>query len=132
MQLGGLEYGGPSAERALDRARQVPEIDRLDQILEGAPLHAERGGRRVIDRREHQDGEAGLEVEELRNQVEPARARHPDVEQHRGHFLPPEQLERLRAAAGGRDLVALEGQKLLEGRANWLVIVHHEHRDRPL
>lgn len=106
------------------------EVDRLDQVVQGPALHAQRGTGGVVDRGQHQERDGGLELHDLRNQIDTAGARQVHVQQHAGDLLAPEDGQRLLAGRGGHDLVALLSQELADRVPDRLFIIDDEKGDR--
>src|SRR5260370_41990763 len=78
-QLPVLEQRLTAIERALQRTSEVGELDRFGEVILGPALDAQGGAGRVVDRREHEDGEVGLDFQGQGHQVDSAGAGHPDV-----------------------------------------------------
>ena len=121
-----LEQHLAALQRALHRAAEVGELDRLGQVVQGPALHAQRGAGGVVDGGEHEDRELRLDLDRLRHQVHPARARHADVAQHQRDAVAAQLLQRLLARSGCVDLELLLYQELLEGVPNRLLVVHDQ------
>ena len=86
------------------------QVDRLDEIVHGAALHAERGGVRVVHRGEHQDRDVRLLRDQRLDQVEAGCIREADVEQHAGDLAARDFSGRFSRALGGDHLVPDAGR----------------------
>jgi hypothetical protein len=93
-------------------------------------MHAKSCTRGVVDRRQHQQGDGGLQVHDPGHQVHAADPGHVHVQQDAGDPLALEDGERLFAPGGGGDLIALLQQKPPERAPNGLLVVYDEERDR--
>jgi hypothetical protein len=118
--------GVPLAERALDGAAEMAQVDGLDQVVEGAALHAEGRAGGVVHRRQHQDGHVRLELQNPRHQLDAVDPRQIHVQQHAGDLLAPDHLEGLFSRSRERHLVPLEHEVLPHRVADGLLVIHDE------
>jgi hypothetical protein len=116
----------------VDGAAQMPQVNGLDQVVEGPTLHAKSCTGRVIYCSQHQKGDGGVELHDLRHQLDPADPGHVHVEQHARDPLPMQDGQRLHAAGGGGDLVSLLDQKFAERVADRFFVVYDEQCNRPI
>src|SRR6266566_3278462 len=126
VQLAVLEQHFAPFERPLYGAPQVGELNRLREVIHGAPLHAQRGAGGVVHGGEHEDRELGLDLDGLRYEVHAAGAGHPDVAQHERDAMAPELLQGFVAGARGIHFVLLLREELLEGVPDGFLIVHDQ------
>ena len=94
VEVAVLEQHLAALERALHRAAQVGQLDRLGEVIHGAALHAQRGAGRVVDGGEHEDRELRLDLERGGHEVHAACAGHADVAQHERDAMALELLQR--------------------------------------
>ena len=117
-------------ERALDGAAEVGEVDRLDEVVERAALHAERGGGRVVDGGEHQERDASGSSSMIRGTrsmpLVPGRFTSSSMPVI---FCRRRIAERLLAGGRDDDLVPLLDEILPDGVADRLLVVHDEQGD---
>ena len=120
----------PPPERVLDGAAEHGEIDRLDEVVHRATLHAERRAGGVVDRGEHEEREVGLQLQHPGYQVDAAHPGEIHVQQHAGDLAPLEQGEGLVPGGRRRDFVALVDEILPDRAPNRLFVVHDHQRHR--
>ena len=116
---------GHAAQERPDAAPELPDRERLRDVVVGAELEPEHLVELVVAGREHDDRHGALGAQALAD-LEPVELREHDVEDDEVDGLLAEALERLLAVARRHDAeaVALEriGQKLLDG----LLVVDEE------
>ena len=95
VQVTILEQHLAAFQGTLHRAAQVGELDRLGEVVHRTALHAQGGAGRVVDGREHQDGELGLDLDGLGHEIDAAGSGHADVAQHEGDAVSSQLLQRL-------------------------------------
>jgi hypothetical protein len=105
-----MTSASPQRDRLGDDFAEVVQVDRLQQILEGSPLHRldSRFGRGV--RRRDDDRQPGVDLLDPVEEFEPGQVRQADVDDHGiGEFL-LDQRDRLPGRFRGDDLevVALQ------------------------
>ena len=83
----------------------------------------------VVDGGQHEDGELGLDLERLGNEVDAACPRHADVGKHERDFVQTELLQRLVGRAGRIHLELLLLEKLPQRIPDRLFVIDHEDRD---
>ena len=107
VQMAVLEQGFAALERPLDGAAQIRQLNGFGEIVHGAPLHAQRGRGGVDEGGQHEDGEVGLDLEGLGDQIHAARAGHADVAQHEGQLVPAQRRQGLFTGSGRQDVELL-------------------------
>lgn len=120
--------GALAREAHRDAGPEQHGVERLRQIVVGAPRDAARDARHVVDRRDDDDRQlaerrVGLHALEHVEAVEP---RHGQIEQHDVAGLAREQLEGRGAALGEQHAVALPREAPREHVAVRLLVVDHE------
>ena len=127
-ELAGLAVPAAGIERALDRAQQLGERQRLLDEVEGAEARRlDRGlDRAVAGHHDHRTaiGGAGRPLAQQRDAVDVG---HPDVEQHEVGHLAGARGARLRGVGGDVDVVAFLGEDLLEQAADVRLVVDDEN-----
>ena len=113
-------------QHPIDRQREVGEFDRLHEIVHRPLRQRLSGGGRIVHRRQHHDGEVGVDVEGDGDQLETRHTRHADVGEHQHMFFAGEQVECRRRRVAGAHLEAARPEELGERRADEFLIVHNE------
>ena len=129
VQLAPFKLRLAPLERALDRPAEVGELDGLDEVVHGAALHAQGGARRVVHGSQHEDREVAIDFEGLGHEVDARSPRHADVAQHQGDPVAAQLVQGFLSGRGSVHLELLLGQEFLEGVADRLLVVDHQHRD---
>jgi hypothetical protein len=111
---------------------EVPQVNRLDQVVQGAPLHAKSCTRGVIHRRKHEDSNGGLEIHDLGHQLDPIDPGEVHIQQYAGDFLPLQDGQGFFTGGRGGDLVSLQNQELPERVTYRFFVVYNEQCDRPI
>ena len=123
LRPAGLEMG----ERGLDRRHDLPDVERLDQVGDGAERLDLRHRLLVGEGREEHERHPALGAQVL-GDVEAALAFHADVEQREvGPVLAREQ-DRVVAVVGVDDLVAGLREAVGQGREHQAVVVDDQDR----
>src|SRR3954453_6760457 len=130
IDLLALQHGAPAPQGVLDGPAQHREVDRLDQVVQGATLHAEGRAGGVVDGREHNEREVGLQLQHPWHQVDAAEPGEIHVQQHSGDFASLQQTERLVPRGRCRDLVSLVHEILPDRAPDGLLVVHDHQRHR--
>ena len=109
-----------------ERGEDLVRVRRLRQVADRPLAHRVDRRRDAPVAGQHEDARRGILPLQLAQQLEPAPARHPEVEhRHLGRVL-RRLAQRLLAAAGGADLVAARADRGREALAQHLVVVHEE------
>ncbi len=111
---------------AFDDVDQFVEVERLWQVLEGAPLRRLDGGHERVLRAHHDDPQVGTELADARDEVEPVLVRHHHVGDDQIALAVRDPAPQRRGVAGGAHLVAGAGQRLAQDRADGAVVVGDE------
>jgi len=111
---------------------EMAQIDGLDQVVEGAALHAKSCTGRVVHGREHEQRNGGLELHDLGDQLDPAHPRQIHIQEHAGNLLPLQYRQGFFAGRRHGDLVSLLGQELPKRMADRFLVVYDEQRHRPI
>jgi hypothetical protein len=119
-------------QRTPDGTVEILEVDRLGEILYRTALHAQAGCGSIIDRRQHQDGDAGSGFDHLGYEVDAADSREADIEQCSIDGFARENLQSLLAGLCGENPIALLREKPVEGAPNRLFVVDDQQAQCPV
>ncbi len=111
--------------RARHDQLEAIDVRRLDQVVVSAELDRAHRRLHVVARGEDHDRRRLRLLVERAQDLEPVELGQAEIEEH--EVGAAGGVERLPAVSGGRDLVALAGEELLERPADGTVVVDHEH-----
>jgi hypothetical protein len=127
LERGDLLRQTPGRQRPLRQEQGLVEVERLGEIVVGAPLHRLNGGLDgAVSGHDHDLGIGSL-LAHLAEQREPIDARHADVEQDEVEGLGLGLPERRRAVFHGGDLVAGAAEALFKDPAQPVFVVGDEN-----
>ena len=127
-QLARLAVAPAGIERALHRAQQLRERQRLLDEIEGAEARRlDRGLDRAVTGHHHHRAAVGGAGRPLAQQRDAVDVGHPDVEQHQVGRLPRARGARLGGVGGDIDLVAFLGEDLLQQAADVRLVIDHQN-----
>src|SRR2546429_4909947 len=132
LQLAPVDLELPLTQRALQRQLQLVQADGLDEVIVGAQLETLDRGARLVDRRQHDDGEVRVGGQRLGDELHAAHVGHADVGEHDLRLLRRLAVERLRPARRLQHAVTEPGQKPVQRLADAVFVVDHQHRGRLL
>ena len=118
-----------SQQRAQTR-EQLAQREGLDQVVVGAGIEARHAIVDRIARGEHQDRRPIARLAHAPADLEAVHVGHRDVEDHGVELLGGEAVERLATVLGERDVVALEGERPLHGRAQRGLVIDQQDSHR--
>ncbi len=124
------ELDAALGERTLDRADEVGELRRLEQVVDRAAAQAVDGGLGVSVAGEHDHRRLRVLVPEVLEQPEPVLAGHLHVRDHQRRLGGAREIERHLRARGDHAVVALLFEENRDHVADRLVVVDDENPRR--
>ena len=106
-----------------DDGRRLVEVERLDQVVEGAPLHRPHGGLQVAEGRDDDDRRGADALAERAHRGQAVHARQADVEHDGVERARAGDLQALLDRGGDLHVVPLVGERLAERPADARLVV---------
>jgi hypothetical protein len=117
---------GALLERALREQQDLVHVERLGEVVPGAPLEGLDRGAHLAHRGDDDDDRRRVGGLHAREHVDARLARHALVEHHEVHVVGAEDLERRRPVLGLEDVAGLLEDRP-HRRAHAVLVVHDEH-----
>ena len=114
-----------------DGLLEVGEVERLGHVVEGADLERVAGEVDVLVGGHHDDRHRRRHLAQAPQRLDAVETGHADVEEHEVRPTVGQHRQRLRAARGGGDLVAVLREVLGEDVTDGLLVVHDENAAEP-
>ena len=114
-------------ERSRNRLENRLNVEWFDQIVVRTAFEGQPYRVKLVDRRDHYDGEVCIQIQKTMEGIDPATAGHSDIQESNAGFLCISNGDSGGAVGGGRSLVATSQERFGKEFTNRGIVIDHEN-----